>query len=591
MNLNWSIDSTPEEWENGIKDEYGCLYTHDGKRLLKAFDDLVTYTVKEGVEDICDNAFAECSSLREIQLPDKLKRIGSSAFWSCNTMENIVLPDSIEVIESCVFSEESSLKSIELPKELKSISIHAFPLGVNYTSRSDRFIIEDDLLIDVENRELVGSIKDKKHVVVPPIIETIGRSAFGRHEMLEKVDLPNTITAIGERAFYNCTSLCKISLPTSLVSIGDGAFYGCRLSGTVVLPSSLTTIGIKAFSTGTKLKSLSKRIIVEDDFLIDTETECLLNYIGKSKNINIPNRIKRFRCWCFWGYYSFKSMSLPESLEELYFEEIMPNVENLTSKSERFIVIDGMIIDKNDGLLIQQVGAGKNIIVPPIVKTIGPYAFGCEIESIVIPNSVTAIEDCAFISCYSLRSVSLPDSLEYIGSEVFAYCELLQNIKLPNSLKHIGERAFVGCISIRDIVLPNSLNVLEKGIFQGCNSLKSIVLPNSITIIEEGAFSECYLLESIILSENLTTIKKFAFDGCDQLKSITLPGSIKFVDEFVFGMDPSIKQIFITKGKLEYFKTILDPRYHDLIKEVDYDAIEGKVEKLKKIGFKLEDIK
>lgn len=48
---------TDEDLYLSVTDEYGVIYSSDGKRLLKGNKDLSEYTVKEGTEVICDNAF------------------------------------------------------------------------------------------------------------------------------------------------------------------------------------------------------------------------------------------------------------------------------------------------------------------------------------------------------------------------------------------------------------------------------------------------------------------------------------------------------------------------------------------------------
>ena len=49
METNKNTKVTDEEIANGIKDEYGVLYSPDGKRLLKG-NRVYEYTVKEGTE-------------------------------------------------------------------------------------------------------------------------------------------------------------------------------------------------------------------------------------------------------------------------------------------------------------------------------------------------------------------------------------------------------------------------------------------------------------------------------------------------------------------------------------------------------------
>jgi hypothetical protein len=61
MNTLDYLKVTEEDIENSIKDEFGGIYSDDGKRFLKFKDDddakLKEYSIKEGTVYICDEAF------------------------------------------------------------------------------------------------------------------------------------------------------------------------------------------------------------------------------------------------------------------------------------------------------------------------------------------------------------------------------------------------------------------------------------------------------------------------------------------------------------------------------------------------------
>ena len=67
------------------------------------------------------------------------------------------------------------------------------------------------------------------------------------------------------------------------------------------------------------------------------------------------------------------------------------------------------------------------------------------IESYVIPNSVTSIGDGAFSYCSSLHSVFIPDSVTSIGDCAFWDCNSLSKIVIPSSVTSIGDSAFSDC--------------------------------------------------------------------------------------------------------------------------------------------------
>ena len=47
---------------------------------------------------IDNEVFAFCSSLKEIIIPDKVRRIGEGAFFHCKSLEYVELPSSLVAI-------------------------------------------------------------------------------------------------------------------------------------------------------------------------------------------------------------------------------------------------------------------------------------------------------------------------------------------------------------------------------------------------------------------------------------------------------------------------------------------------------------
>lgn len=146
---------------------------------------------------------------------------------------------------------------------------------------------------------------------------------------------------------------------------------------------------------------------------------------------------------------------------------------------------------------------------------------GCtSLRSVVIPDSVTSIDDKAFSGCTSLRSIVIPDSVTDIGRDTFFGCTSLKSIVIPDSVTNIGEYAFSGCTSLKSAAIPNSVTVINEGMFSDCTSLGSVVIPASVTSMGNAAFSRCTSLQSVLIPASVTSIDYYAFSGCDSLTAI-----------------------------------------------------------------------
>ena len=70
--------------------------------------------------------FYNCSSLKEISIPDSVITIGDEAFYRCSFLKRIIIPTSVTSIGSRVFSGCASLAKIVIPDSVRSIGRWAF---------------------------------------------------------------------------------------------------------------------------------------------------------------------------------------------------------------------------------------------------------------------------------------------------------------------------------------------------------------------------------------------------------------------------------------------------------------------------------
>ena len=222
----------------------------------------------------------------------------------------------------------------------------------------------------------------------------------------------------------------------------------------------------------------------------------------------------------------------------------------------------------------------QSIVIPDSVTEIGNDAFKgcCSLQSIVIPDSVTVIGICAFGGCSGLQSIVIPDSVTEVGFGAFNGCSSLQSIVIPDSMTEIA--VFSGCSNLQSIVIPNSVTEIRNEAFLGCRSLQSIVIHNSVKSIGYGAFRDCSSLQSIVIPDSVTTIGNSAFENCSSLQSIVIPDSVTKIYSGAFEGCSNLHHIKIKNPRLlEGTGVDLDKvKIMPTEEELDYEVINERTE-------------
>ena len=293
---------------------------------------------------------------------------------------------------------------------------------------------------------------------------------------------------ICDRAFWYCDSLSEIVIPSSVASIGDSAFLGCRSLSEIVIPSSVTSIGDSAFSC---CDSLSE--------------------------IVIPSSVTSIGDRAFNGCFSLKYISIPKSIICLNGNPFAGWDGKLECLSPNFVYEDDVLFNKDKSRIISFRNQNiESYVIPSSVTSIGEGTFSVcrSLSEIVIPSSVTSIGDFAFSFCLSLSEIVIPSSVTSIGKGAFFRCHSLSEIVIPSSVASIGDRAFSFCDSLSEIVIPPSVTSIGDIAFSGCDSLSEIVIPSSVTSIGDSAFSCCDSLSEIVIPSSVTSIGDSAFYNC-----------------------------------------------------------------------------
>ena len=272
-----STKVTKEDLAEAYIDEYGVKFSPDRKRLLKAPDDLVSYTIPSTVTAICDSAFANSffgSSISELTIPNSVTTIGNSAFTRCEKLTSLTIPDSVTAIGDRAFLWCKNLTSLTIPNSVTSIEDWAFcecysltsvTIPSSVTSIGDSAFYWCKSLTSLTIPDSVTSIGDSAFffcwsltsVTISNSVTYISDSAFGHCYNLTSLTISDSVTAIGVHAFDSCSSLTSLTIPNSVTSIGNSAFSHCTSLTSLTIPNSVTSIGDRAFSGCESLTSLT----------------------------------------------------------------------------------------------------------------------------------------------------------------------------------------------------------------------------------------------------------------------------------------------------------------------------------------------
>ena len=456
-----STKATEEELKEAFVDEWGVKYSKDGRKLLKAPQELKgCYSIKEGIRIICDRAFYRCSSLFNIVIPASVTSIGDSAFCICHSLSSIVIPASVTSIGDSAFSYCRSLSEI----------------------------------------------------VIPFSVTSIGDSAFSDCSSLTNIVIPDSVTSIGVRAFSGCSSLSSIVIPNSVTSIGEWAFSNCSSLKYISIPKSVICLNGNPFvNWDGKLECLSPSFMYEDDILFDKDKSKIISFRNQSLEAYvIPASVTSIGNSAFSNCRSLSNIVIPASVTSIGDNAFF----NCLSLSK--IVIPASVTSIGNSTFSHCFSL-SNIVIPTSVTSIGDSAFyNCSsLSSIDIPDSVTRIGEYAFSYCHSLSNIVIPASVTSIGDSVFSNCRSLSNIVIPASVTSIGNSAFSHCRSLSNIVIPNSVISIGYWTFSYCLFLSNIAIPASVTSIGGWAFSGCSSLSNIVIPASVASIESSAFDGCN----------------------------------------------------------------------------
>ena len=540
-----------------------------GDRVFGSIVTLESLTVEDGVTVIPSYAFSGCTSLTSLVLPASLETVGESAFRGCTSLTSLALPASVRTVGERAFRGCSALASLIIPEdsELTSIEDYAFnecalselvipvPVAFDNSAFSDNkqlvsatitvgsgmpalrifagcdaldtvtLIGDGPVVMEGEFDADGGWLSNThwggiKHLVLPEGLTVIPAYAFYGTE-LESITLGSAVTTIGEYAFANNRSFTSFTLPSGVTNIGENAFANCYRFAEVYNKSDLEIVP-KGENNG-RIGYYAKNVYTEENgsWLTDTEDGFRFLYDGETGYLiaYLGNETK---------------LTLPESFiahDGTAVTEYQIAHHAFLSGDLTSVIIPNSVTSIEDNAFDGS-SSLASVIIGDGVTSIGNYAFyGCEsLASVAIGDGVTSIGEWAFYGCDSLASIVIPAGVTSIGVNAFYFSRSLVSVTIEGTNVELGKNAFASCSKLTEIAFTGTGELaltLGERAFYRCTSLENFSVRANTIALGKNLFSDCTSLTSVTIEGNSVTVGDGVFDDCEKIDTVILKGVTK----------------------------------------------------------------
>lgn len=467
---------------NSLEEIFSSAFSNSG---------LESITVPELLDYVPYGFVSQCFDLKEVRLPEGIKRIANYAFMDCKSLTEIDFPNSLEEIGEGAFANCDSISSLSLPDNLKTIGDRAFSYATS--------------LKDI-------SFNDK--------LETIGKYAFTHCISLRNVVLPDSLTFIDDCAFMVCSNLTSVTLGNNIDNMGDYIFDGC--TSLVKLNCSKIEEYNSRFNLLSQLFTpLMEGELIEDGkftYVDDGVNKILVGYYGDDPVVVIPDYITEIKDYALFSH-RIASIVIPN-------DEVVINKKSLPDEGLIECIVAGEPSKVNhegdfyyylaeDGYhLTYYSGHDSKIVIPDFINVIDSKAFSDRFSTYLNPIKEVVFgtgvkEICSYgIEAPYLENIVLNDGLETLRSFSIVVGEKIHDIEFPASVTTLEEVAFYSDINnyLNEFVTPLGITDLYRIAGHSSDRVHKVVITDNVQTIHQYALDVYY--DELIIGTGVTKIEK-----------------------------------------------------------------------------------
>ena len=286
-------------------------------------------------------AFANCSSLTSIVLPESLISIDSAVFINCKKLSSVTIPASITelpgVSNTFVFLGCTSLHTIYYTGTLEqwcAIEWDMSPFNYGAALYIQGELVEHLTFENTNITEVGGwsNCTSLKSVHISDNVTTINGAAFKDCPNLETVTMGDGVVTIGSQAFYNCKKLTNVQIGNNVETLQSSVFYGCESIRTVTMGPNINSIADYVFYDCDNSKTIYFTGTLEQWLNMDWSANWCspLDKYGTLYiqgellvDVVIPDGTTTLNSRIFYRCTSVKSIYIPKSVTNIYRTALM----------------------------------------------------------------------------------------------------------------------------------------------------------------------------------------------------------------------------------------------------------------------------
>ncbi|MBQ8674017.1 MAG: leucine-rich repeat protein [Bacteroides sp.] len=441
----------------------------------------VSLTIEEGIEEIANYSFVEFRDLKEVHLPETVKKIGKNTFADIANIPQFHASQEIcqefKITEKVQLAEEKEKKkSREFETTYKSQKFQCvLSSGVATIIDFDTKAINVTIPSEVEYNGVVYPVRkiglyrpQKYHaqkLIIEEGVEEITNYSFSRFKELQEVHLPQSLIKIGKKTFDDVDKIPQFYASAKI----------CKELGVDYQPLSAET-------------TVTTQPVIQQTLMVSTSND----KEEKKEAFTYTNRFAMFNCVLHSEEVTITEVPAMMRVDSIVFPSIVSSQDGTFYPVKRIILKD-LAVKRVSTLIIEE-GVEEFTIAP------GDYG---KLQQIKV-----------------LQEVRLPQSLKVIGKKTFvkpkniphfyASAEICKELGIENNTLTAE-----GVVTQQNIPQVLSLFVtIDKEKKKGGKEEK---IQEFETIYKSQKF-QCFLISGVV------TIYDFEQDA----SSITIPGEVEY---------------------------------------------------------------